>query len=86
MQKHLIIAVAILAGLLVLALLTRMAGRHMRGEAIMPYRYVLAGAVTIAVMLAGGLLLETGSGVPDMSYQPAYIEDGQIKPGKFKEN
>ena len=86
MRKYLIIAVAILAGLLVLALLSRMAGRHLRGDAIMPYRYVIAGAVSIAVLLAGGLLLETGSGAPEMSYQPAYIEDGQIKPGKFKEN
>ena len=86
MRKYLIIVVAILAGLLVLALLTRMAGRHMRGEAIMPYRYVISGAVSIAVLLAGGLLLETGSGAPEMSYQPAYIEDGQIKPGKFKKN
>ena len=86
MRKYLIIAVAILAGLLVLALLTRMAGRHMRGEAIMPYRYVIAGGVSIAVLLAGGLLLETGSGAPEMSYQPAYIADGKIKPGKFKEN
>jgi hypothetical protein len=86
LRKYLIIAVAILAGLLVLALLTRMAGRHIRGEAITPYRYVIAGAVSIAVLLAGGLLLETGSGAPEMSYQPAYIEGGQIKPGKFKEN
>jgi hypothetical protein len=58
----------------------------MRGEAIMSYRYVIAGAVSIAVLLAGGLSLETGSGAPEMSYQPAYMEDGQIKPGKFKKN
>ena len=85
MRKYLIIAIAILAGLLVLVLLTKLAGRHMRGEAIMPYRYVIAGAVTIAVMLAGGLLLETGSGSPDMAYQPAQIIDGEIRPGQFNE-
>ena len=49
----------------------------------MPYRYVIAGAVTIAVMLAGGLLLETGSGSPSMRYQPAQIVDGKIQPGQF---
>ena len=86
MRKYLIIAIAILAGLLVLVLLTKLAGRHMRGEAIMPYRYVIAGAVTIAVMLAGGLLLETGSGSPSMRYQPALIVDGKIQPGQFNEN
>ena len=86
MRKYLIIAIAILAGLLVLVLLTKLAGRHMRGEAIMPYRYVIAGAVTIAVMLAGGLLLETGSGSPSMRYQPAHIVDGKIQPGQFNEN
>ncbi len=86
MRKYLIIAIAILAGLLVLVLLTKLAGRHMRGKAIMPYRYVIAGAVTIAVMLAGGLLLETGSGSPSMRYQPAQIVDGKIQPGQFNEN
>ena len=86
MQKYLIIAAALLAGFLVLVLMAKMAGRHMRGEAIMPYRYVVAGAVTIAVMLAGGLFLETGSGSPDMRYQPAYIENGKIKPGQFNGN
>ena len=86
MWKYLIIAIAMLAGLLVLVLLTKLAGRHMRGEAIMPYRYVIAGAVTIAVMLAGGLLLETGSGSPSMRYLPAQIVDGKIQPGQFNEN
>ena len=66
--------------------LKKLAGRHMRGEAIMPYRYVIAGAVTIAVMLAGGLLLETGSGSPSMRYQPAQIVDGKIQPSQFNEN
>ena len=65
MQRYLIITMAILAGLLVLVLLSKMAGRHMRGEAIMPFRYLIAGAVMIAVMVAGGIWLETGSGSPD---------------------
>ena len=76
---------AILAGLLVFVLLSKMAGRHMRGEAIMPFRYLVAGAVMIAVMAAGGVLLETGSGSPDMAYQPAQIIDGEIRPGQFNE-
>jgi len=83
LRVYLIIAIAILAGLLVLALLTKLAGRHMRGEALMPYRYIVAGATIVGVMLAGGLLLETGSGSPEMRYQPPYIEDGKIKPGGF---
>ena len=85
MQRYLIITMAILAGLLVFVLLSKMAGRHMRGEAIMPFRYLVAGAVMIAVMAAGGLLLETGSGSPEMAYQPAQIVDGKIRPGQFNE-
>jgi hypothetical protein len=85
LQRYLIIAIAILAGWLVLVLLSKMAGRHIRGEAIMPFRYLIAGAVMIAVMLAGGIWLETGSGSPDMGYQPAQIIDGKIQPGQFNE-
>ena len=85
MQRYLIITVAILAGLLVFVLLSKMAGRHMRGEAIMPFRYLVAGAVMIAVMAAGGVLLETGSGSPEMAYQPAQIINGEILPGKFND-
>ena len=85
MQRYLIIAIAILVGLLVLVLLSKMAGRHMRGEAVMPFRHLIAGAVMIAVMVAGGIWLETGSGSPDMAYQPAQIIDGEIRPGQFNE-
>ena len=85
MQRYLIITMAILAGLLVFVLLSKMASRHMRGEAIMPFRYLVAGAVMIAVMAAGGVLLETGSGSPEMAYQPAQIINGEILPGKFND-
>ena len=51
----------------------------------MPFRYLIAGAVTIAVMVAGGVLLETGSGSPEMAYQPAQIINGEILPGKFND-
>ena len=85
MQRYLIIAIAILAGLVVFVLLSKMASRHMRGEAIMPFRYLVAGAVMIAVMVAGGVWLETGSGSPEMAYQPAQIIDGEIRPGKFND-
>ena len=85
MQRYLIIAIAILAGLLVLVLLSKMAGRNMRGEAVMPFRHLIAGAVTIAVMVAGGIWMETGSGRPHMAYQPAQIIDVEIRPGQFNE-
>ena len=85
MQRYLIIAIAILAGLLAFLLLSKMADRHIRGEAVMPFRYLIAGAVMIAVMVAGGIWLETGSGSPNMAYQPAQIIDGDIRPGQFNE-
>ncbi len=83
MRKYLIIAIAILAGWLVLILLSRMAARHMRGEALLGYRYLIAAIVAIMVMVAGGLLLETGAGRPYMAYQPPRIEGGTVQPGRF---
>ena len=85
MQRYLIFGIALIAGLLVLIVLKRVAERHMRGEALLPYRYIVAGAAAILVMLAGGILLETNSGNPDMGYQPPYIENGEIKAGQFND-
>ncbi len=85
MRMYFIIALALLAGLVVFALLTKMAGRHLSGESVLSWRAVLAALAGLIVLVGGGLLLEQGAGRPDMDYQPPRIEDGVIKPGQFSD-
>ena len=79
--------IAILAGLLVLALLVRLGRRHAEGSALIAWRHVISAAVGLIVFLGAALMLEVGgTSQPGTEYQPPRIEDGKIKSGEFKKS
>ena len=81
LRTSLIVIIAVLAGLVVLALLLRLGRR----QALIAWRHVIAAAVALIVFVGAAVLFDLGrSGVPSTDYQPPRIENGQIKPGEFK--
>ena len=79
--------IAILAGLLVLALLLRLGRRHAEGSALIAWRHVISAGVGLIVFLGAALMLEVGgTSQPGTEYQPPRIEDGKIKSGEFKKS
>ena len=87
LRIYLIAIIAILAGLLVLALLVRLGRRHAEGSAFIAWRHVISAAVGLIIFLGAVLMLEVGgTGQPGTDYQPPRIEDGEIKPGEFKKS
>lgn len=84
LRVYLIAAIAVLAGLVVLALLLRLGRRHAEGSAVIAWQHVIAAAVALVVFVGAAVLLDLGrSGVPSTDYQPPRIEDGRIRPGEF---
>lgn len=84
-RTSLILIIAVLAGLVVLALLLRVGRRHAEGSALIAWRHVIAAAVSLIVFVGAAVLFDLGrSGAPSTDYQPPRIENGQIKPGEFK--
>ena len=87
LRIYLIAIIAMLAGLLVLALLMRLGRRHAEGSALVAWRHVISAAVGLIIFLGAVLMLEVGgTGQPGTDYQPPRIEDGEIKPGEFKKS
>ena len=87
LRIYLIAIIAILAGLIVLALLVRHGRRHAEGSALIAWRHVISAAVGLIVFLGAALMLEVGgTSQPGTDYQPPRIEDGKIKPGEFKKS
>ena len=87
LRIYLIAIVAILAGLLVLALLMQLGRRHAEGSFLIAWRHVISATVGLIVFLGAALMLEVGgTGQPGTDYQPPRIEDGKIKPGEFKKS
>ena len=87
LRIYLIGAIAVLAGLLVLALLMRIGQRHAEGSVLIVWRHVISAAVGVIVFLGAALLLEVGgTGQPGTDYQPPRIEGGEIKPGQFNKS
>ena len=87
LRIYLIAIIAILVGLIVLALLVRLGRRHAEGSALIAWRHVISAAVGLLVFLGAALMLEVGGmGQPGTDYQPPRIEDGKIKPGEFKKS
>ena len=87
LRIYLIAIIAILAGLLVLALLMRLGRRHAEGSALIAWRHVISAGVGLIVFLGAALMLEVGgTSQPGTDYQPPRIEDGKIKPGEFKKS
>lgn len=85
LRTSLIVIIAVLAGLVVLALLLRLGRRDAEGSALIAWRHVIAAAVALIVFVGAAVLFDLGrSGVPSTDYQPPRIENGQIKPGEFK--
>ena len=87
LRIYLIAIIAILAGLIVLALLVRLGRRHAEGSALIAWRHVISSAVGLLVFLGAALMLEIGgTSQPGTDYQPPRIEGGKIKPGEFKKS
>ena len=86
LRIYLIATIAILAGLLVLALLVRLGRRHAEGSALIAWRHVISAAVGLLVLGAALMLEVGGSSQPGTDYQPPRIEGGKIKPGEFKKS
>ena len=87
LRLYLITIIAILAGLIVLALLVRLGRRHAEGSALIAWRHVISATVGLLVFLGAALMLEVGgTGQPGSDYQPPRIEDGKIKSGEFKKS
>ena len=84
LRIYLTAIIAILAGLLVLALLVKLGRRHAEGSALIAWRHVISAAVGLIVFLGAALMLEvSGTGQPGTEYQPPRIQDGKIKSGEF---
>ena len=87
LRIYLIAIVAMLAGLVVLALLMRLGRRHAEGSALIAWRHVISAAVSLIVFFGAALMLEVGgTGQPGTDYQPPRIENGKIEPGEFKKS
>ena len=87
LRIYLVAIIAILAGLIVLALLVRLGRRHAEGSALIAWRHVISAAVGLIVFLGAAMMLEVGgTSQPGTDYQPPRIEDGKIKPGEFKKS
>jgi len=87
LRIYLIAIIAILAGLLVLALLMQLGRRHAEGSFLIAWRHVISATVGVIVFFVSAMLLEVGgTGQPGTDYQPPYIEDGKIKPGQFNKS
>ena len=85
LRTSLLLIIAVLAGLVVLALLVRVGRRHAAGSALIAWRHVIAAAAALVVFVTAAVLFDLGrSGDPSTDYQPPRIENGQIKPGEFK--
>ena len=87
LRIFLIAIIAVLSGLLMLALLMRLGRRHAEGSVLITWRHVISAAVGVVVFLGAALLLEVdGTGQPGTDYKPPRIEGGKIKPGQFKKS
>ena len=87
LRISLIAIIALLVGLLVLALLIRLGRRTAEGSVLIVWRHVISAAIGLIVFLGAALLLEVGgTGQPGTDYQPPRIEGGKIKPGQFNKS
>ena len=82
MRRYLIIAIAILLGLITLIVIDKMAGKEEKEGGIRLAH--IAGAVVAFITLGVGLfLLETSAAPPTRQYVPAQLIDGEIKQPEF---
>lgn len=82
MRRYLIIAIAILLGLITLVIIDKMAGKDEKEGGIRLAH--IAGAFVALITLGVGLyLLETSAAPPSGQYVPAKIIDGQIQKPEF---
>jgi NADH:ubiquinone oxidoreductase subunit 3 (subunit A) len=87
LRVYLIVVIAMLAGLLALALLMRLGRRNAEGSALLTWRHVISAAVGLVVFFGAASLLEVvGTGMPGTNYKPPHFEGGEIKPGKFNKS
>ena len=87
LRIYLIAIIAVLAGLLVLALLMRLGRRNAEGSVLIAWRHLISAAAGVIVFLGAALLLEVdGTGQPGTVYHPPRIEGGEIKPGQFNKS
>lgn len=82
MRRYLIIAIAILLGLITLVIIDKMAAKDEKEGGIRLAH--IAGAFVALITLGVGLyLLETSAAPPSGQYVPAKIVDGEIQKPEF---
>ena len=82
MRRYLIIAIAILLGLITLVVIDKMAGKGEKEGGIRIAH--IAGALVALITLGVGLfLLETSAAPPSGQYVPAKLIDGEIQKPEF---
>ena len=82
MRRYLIIAIAILLGLITLVIIDKMAAKDEKEGGIRLAH--IAGAFVALITLGVGLyLLETSAAPPSGQYVPAKIIDGEIQKPEF---
>ena len=80
MKRYLIIAIAILAGLIAFAIIDKLSkGQH--GGVKMSH--IIGATVSLITLAIGLFLLEVGAAAPGADYVPAKLIDGQVVQPEF---
>ena len=86
MKRYLIIAIALIVGILVALLLARLSANRKPDDPLVSYRLIISAAASLITLVALSLMLEIGTGTPDLDYQPPRVENGELIPGQFVES
>lgn len=82
MKRYLIIAIAILAGLLTMAIINRLAGDTSEKGGIQK-GHIIGGIVSFVALMLGLFMVEMGAAAPSSDYVPAKLIDGKIVAPEF---
>lgn len=82
MRRYLIILIAILAGLITLVIIDKLASDKSK-EGGIRLGHIIGALVALLVLGAGLFLLEINASSPSGQYVPAQVIDGQIVNPKF---
>ena len=86
MKRILILGIALLAGAVVMALITKILREKGASHPLFQYRVIVSAAVGLVCFIGLSLMLELGAGSPQSRYSPAQFKDGQIVKGEFNED
>ena len=82
MKRYLVILIAILAGLITLALINKLSRDTSEGGGVTK-GHIVAGLVSFITLAIGLFLLEIGAAPPSSVYVPATLVDGQVVEPEF---